>query len=129
MVSTIYLVTQVGIAELRNANRLITGCLQPYSQKLEIVLNRYKDMKFGMESDAVEKALTRQADWRIPNDYEAVIGNAKHRNAIGPEGVENSAGDPEDGPDRVGTPRRTATEEKEVRPVRLRIRGLRATRA
>ena len=72
MVSTIYLVTQVGIAELRNANRLITGCLQPYSQKLEIVLNRYKDMKFGMESDAVERALTRQADWRIPNDYEAV---------------------------------------------------------
>jgi pilus assembly protein CpaE len=72
MVSTIYLVTQVGIAELRNANRLITGCLQPYSQKLEIVLNRYKDMKFGMESDAVEKALTRQADWRIPNDFLAV---------------------------------------------------------
>jgi pilus assembly protein CpaE len=72
MVSTIYLVTQVGIAELRNANRLITGCLQPYSQKLEIVLNRYKDMKFGMESDAVERALTRQADWRIPNDFLAV---------------------------------------------------------
>jgi pilus assembly protein CpaE len=72
MVSTIYLVTQVGIAELRNANRLITGCLQPYSQKLEIVLNRYKDMKFGIESDAVEKALTRQADWRIPNDFAAV---------------------------------------------------------
>jgi len=73
MVSTIYLVTQVGIADLRNANRLITGCLQPYSQKLEIVLNRYKDMKFGIESDAIEKALTRQADWRIPNDYEAVM--------------------------------------------------------
>ncbi len=73
MVSTIYLVTQVGVAELRNANRLITECLQPYSHKLEIVLNRYKDMKFGMESDAVEKALTRQADWRIPNDYEAVM--------------------------------------------------------
>jgi pilus assembly protein CpaE len=73
MVSTIYLVTQVGIAELRNANRLITGCLQPYSQKLEVVLNRFKDMKFGIEFDAIEKALTRQADWRIPNDYEAVM--------------------------------------------------------
>jgi pilus assembly protein CpaE len=35
-------------------------------------LNRYKDMKFGIESDAVEKALTRQADWRIPNDFAAV---------------------------------------------------------
>ncbi len=73
MVSTIYLVTQVGVAELRNANRLITECLQPYSHKLEIVLNRYKDMKFGIEFDAVEKALTRQAEWRIPNDYAAVM--------------------------------------------------------
>src|SRR5580698_2079728 len=73
MVSTIYLVTQVGIAELRNANRLITGCLQPYSHKLEVVLNRYKDMKFGIEFDAIEKALTRPAEWRIPNDYEAVM--------------------------------------------------------
>jgi pilus assembly protein CpaE len=72
MVSTIYLVTQVGIAELRNANRLITGCLQPYSQKLEVVLNRFKDMKFGIEFDAIEKALTRPAEWRIPNDYAAV---------------------------------------------------------
>ena len=73
MVSTIYLVTQVGVAELRNANRLITGCLQPYSHKLEVVLNRYKEMKFGIEFDAIEKALTRPAAWRIPNDYEAVM--------------------------------------------------------
>jgi pilus assembly protein CpaE len=72
MVSTIYLVTQVGIAELRNANRLITGCLQPYSQKLEIVLNRHKDEMFGIEVAAIEKALTRPAQWRIPNDFPAV---------------------------------------------------------
>jgi Flp pilus assembly CpaE family ATPase len=72
MVSTIYLVTQVGIAELRNANRLITGCLQPYSHKLEIVLNRHKDELFGIEVQAIENALTRQARWRIPNDYSSV---------------------------------------------------------
>ena len=101
MVSTIYLVTQIGIAELRNSNRLITGCLQPYAQKLEIVLNRHKDKMFGIEVQAIEKALTRQADWRIPNDYAAVMRNAKHRNAISAEGVENSAGDPDDGPVRV----------------------------
>ena len=71
-VSTVYLVTQVGIAELRNANRLITGCLQPYSPKLEIVLNRYKAEMFGIGVEAIEGALTRQADWRIPNDYPAV---------------------------------------------------------
>jgi pilus assembly protein CpaE len=72
MVSTIYLVTQVGIAELRNANRLITGCLQPYSHKLEIVLNRHRDEMFGIEAKAIEKALTRRAQWQIPNDYAAV---------------------------------------------------------
>ena len=71
-VSTVYLVTQIGIAELRNANRLITGCLQPYSPKLEIVLNRYKAEMFGIGVEAIEGALTRQADWRIPNDYPAV---------------------------------------------------------
>jgi pilus assembly protein CpaE len=72
MVSTIYLVTQIGIAELRNSNRLITGCLQPYAQKLEIVLNRHRDEMFGIESQAIEKALKRQAEWRIPNDFPAV---------------------------------------------------------
>ena len=72
MVSTIYLVTQVGIAELRNANRLISGCLQPYAHKLEIVLNRHKDEMFGIEGQAIEKALAREAQWRIPNDFLAV---------------------------------------------------------
>jgi pilus assembly protein CpaE len=72
MVSTIYLVTQVGVAELRNSNRLITGCLQPYESKLEIVVNRYKAEMFGIEDKAIEEALTRSAQWRIPNNYEAV---------------------------------------------------------
>jgi pilus assembly protein CpaE len=72
MVSTIYLVTQMGIAELRNANRLITGCLQPYAQKLEIVLNRHKDEMFGIGEKAIKQALTRNAQWRIPNNYRAV---------------------------------------------------------
>jgi pilus assembly protein CpaE len=72
MVSTIYLVTQMGIAELRNANWLITGCLQPYAQKLEIVLNRHEDEMFGIDVEAIKEALTRQAQWRIPNNYRAV---------------------------------------------------------
>jgi pilus assembly protein CpaE len=70
--STIYLVTQIGVAELRNANRLITGCLQPYSPKLEIVLNRYKAQMFGVGADLIDGALTRQPQWKIPNDYSAV---------------------------------------------------------
>jgi pilus assembly protein CpaE len=72
MVSTVFLVTQVGVAELRNSNRLITGCLQAYSAKLEIVLNRYTAEMFGIDDTAIEGALTRPAQWRIPNDYPAV---------------------------------------------------------
>jgi pilus assembly protein CpaE len=72
MVSKIYLVTQVGVAELRNSNRLITGCLQPYGSKLEIVLNRYTAELFGIDDASIEKALTRPAQWRLPNDYPTV---------------------------------------------------------
>jgi pilus assembly protein CpaE len=72
IVSTVFLVTQVGVAELRNSNRLITGCLQPYASKVEIVLNRYTAEMFGIDDSAIESALTRPAQWRIPNDYPAV---------------------------------------------------------
>ncbi len=37
----VYLVTQVGITELRNANRLITEYFKGHSGKLQIVLNRF----------------------------------------------------------------------------------------
>lgn len=72
MVSTVFLVTQVGVAELRNSNRLITGCLQAHNTKLEIVLNRYTAEMFGIDDAAIESALTKPAHWRIPNDYPAV---------------------------------------------------------
>lgn len=70
--STIYLITQVGVSELRNANRLIMGVLEPYKWKLEIVLNRHTAAIFGMGDGAIERILTRPAQWRIPNDYDAV---------------------------------------------------------
>ncbi len=72
IVSTIFLVTQVGVAELRNSNRLITSCLQAYSAKLEIVLNRYTAEMFGIDDAAIESALTRTPQWKIPNDYPTV---------------------------------------------------------
>ena len=72
LASIIFLVTQVGIAELRNSNRLITDCLQDYGSKVEIVLNRYTADMFGINDEAIEDALTRPAKWRIPNDFAAV---------------------------------------------------------
>ena len=70
--TTIYLITQVGIPELRNSNRLITGALQPYLPKLEIVLNRYTSALFEIGDTEIARALTRPAQWRIPNDFNAV---------------------------------------------------------
>jgi pilus assembly protein CpaE len=72
LVSTIYLVTQVGVADLRNANRLITECFQENSTKIEVVWNRYTDAIFGIDDETIESVLTRPAQWRIPNDFAAV---------------------------------------------------------
>jgi len=72
LASRIYLVTQSGVPELRNANRMITGSIPAYGYKLEIVLNRYAPKSMGIDDGAIERALTMAPKWRIPNDYFAV---------------------------------------------------------
>jgi len=67
--STVYLVTQVSIPELRNSNRLITEFFKGDGPKLEIVLNRHMPRSMGMDEQHVTKALTKPATWKIPNDY------------------------------------------------------------
>ena len=69
---TIYLVTQAGIPELRNSNRLITQFFSAGGPKLEIVINRYEPRSLGVTDDHITKALTRPAQWKIPNDYASV---------------------------------------------------------
>jgi len=69
---TIYLVTQAGIPELRNSNRLISQFFNAGSPKLEIVINRYEARGLGVSDETITKALTRPANWKIPNDYAAV---------------------------------------------------------
>jgi pilus assembly protein CpaE len=70
--ATIYLVTQVGLAELRNSNRLISLLSTAGSPKLEIVINRYDPLNLEIAEEQVIGALTRPAEWKIPNDYAAV---------------------------------------------------------
>ena len=70
--STIYLVTQAGIPELRNSNRLISQFFTSGGPKLEIVINRYQPKALGVGDEHITKALTRPAQWKIPNDYAAV---------------------------------------------------------
>jgi Flp pilus assembly CpaE family ATPase len=70
--STVYLVIQAGIAGLRNSNRLIQQYFNTGVPKLEIVLNRFEPRTMGVSEDQITKALTRPAQWKIPNDYAAV---------------------------------------------------------
>jgi pilus assembly protein CpaE len=70
--ATIYLVTQLGLAELRNSNRLISLLSAAGSPKLEIVINRYEPLNQEIDEEQVTQALTRPAEWKIPNDYAAV---------------------------------------------------------
>lgn len=70
--TTIYLVTQAGIPELRNSNRLISQFFTGASPRLEIVINRYEPRSLGVAEEHITKALTRPAQWKIPNDYPSV---------------------------------------------------------
>ena len=70
--STIYLITQTGISELRNSNRLISQFFNDGYPNLEIVINRF-DSRFHetVNEDVVTKALCRPVRWKIPNDQDA----------------------------------------------------------
>jgi pilus assembly protein CpaE len=72
MAATVYLVTQVSIPELRNANRLVSEFFTRDNSRLEIVLNRYMPRMAGIDEDSITKALTLPAKWKIPSDYPAV---------------------------------------------------------
>ena len=68
--TAVYLVTQAGVPELRNSNRLIN---QVFSEDggphLEIVLNRFDAKLLGVSEEQIGKALTRPAQWKIPSDH------------------------------------------------------------
>jgi pilus assembly protein CpaE len=70
--ATVYLVTQVGIPELRNSHRLIAQLSAEGSPKLEIVINRYDPRSQEIDEEHITKALTRPAQWKVPNNYAAV---------------------------------------------------------
>jgi pilus assembly protein CpaE len=79
--SIIYLVTQVGISELRNAHRMITQFFGARGPSLQIVLNRYTQRALLFDDAQITKTLTRPADLRIPDDYGAA---RRTRNASTP---------------------------------------------
>lgn len=70
--STIYLVTQAGISELRNSNRLISQFFTEGGPKLEIVVNRFEPRSLGgVNEEVITRALGRPLRWKIPDDQDA----------------------------------------------------------
>ncbi|HEX7362834.1 MAG TPA: hypothetical protein VF283_20275 [Bryobacteraceae bacterium] len=87
--NAVYLVSQVSVADLRNANRFISRYFMGVAaEKLELVLNRYQPRSLEIDESAITKALTRPAKWKVPNDFAAV---RRAQNAGTPLALEKSA--------------------------------------
>ena len=74
MADLIYLVMQVDISALRNAQRLISHIQGPGDgpSRIDLVLNRYDLRKLDIEEGQISKALALPLKWKIPNDYDGV---------------------------------------------------------
>jgi pilus assembly protein CpaE len=83
----IYLIAQVGVSELRNANRLITQFFSSHGRKLQIVLNRYTPHALLFDDQQIAKALTRSIQWKIPDDYASA---RRTRNTATPIALEDT---------------------------------------
>jgi pilus assembly protein CpaE len=68
----VYLVSQVGLSELRNSNRIISELFKSDFPRLEIVLNRYTPASLGIDEEHITRALTRRAQWKITDDISTV---------------------------------------------------------
>lgn len=71
--SIVYLVVQITVSELRNANRLISEFYREGELKLEVVLNRFTPRSMGIDEENITKALTMPAAWKIPSDYSSAL--------------------------------------------------------
>jgi Flp pilus assembly CpaE family ATPase len=83
--STVYLVTQAGISELRNSNRLISQFFGEGGPRLEIVLNRFAPhLQVGVNEEVITKALGRPVRWKIPDDHFATRSMQSTATALSP---------------------------------------------
>ena len=83
----VYLVTQVGVSELRNSNRMISKFFAGRGRSLQIVINRYMPHALLFDEQHIAKALTRPAQWRIPDDYASA---RRTQNTASPLALEDS---------------------------------------
>ena len=74
MADLVYLVMQVDIPTLRNAQRIIAHIQAPakHTPRVELVLNRYDSRNLEIQEGQITKALALPLTWKIPNDYAGV---------------------------------------------------------
>ncbi len=70
--SILYLITQAGIPELRNANQFLAHSLNLGIANVEVVLNRYESTAPDFSDADVSRALNHPVSWKIPNDFKAM---------------------------------------------------------
>ncbi len=69
--STVFLVTQVGVSELRAANLMMKRFFAQRGDNVQIIVNRYKASDLLFDDKTITEALTKPADWKIPDDWAA----------------------------------------------------------
>lgn len=77
-----YLVTQVSVTELRNANRIIREFFPQGMRRPEVILNRFNPKSAGIDDESIRKALTMEPRWRIPGDYIAVRDSISMKSSV-----------------------------------------------
>jgi pilus assembly protein CpaE len=77
-----YLVTQVSVTELRNANRIIGEFFPSGTRRPDVVLNRFNPKSAGIDDESIRKALTMEPKWRIPGDYIAVRDSISMKSSV-----------------------------------------------
>ena len=80
--TTVYLITQVSVSELRNSNRLISEFFPSFGEKLEVVLNRFTPKSLGIDEQEIKKALKVSPEWKIPSDYGTALRAQNTANAL-----------------------------------------------
>ncbi len=82
--TSVYLVSQVSVSELRNSNRLIAEFFSGSSSnsKLEVVLNRFTARALGIDEQEIKKALKVSPEWKIPSDYGTALRAQNTANAL-----------------------------------------------
>ena len=90
LADSIYLVTQVDVPSLRNANRLIAymDVMGNSQRRVEVVLNRFDPRRTEIDDERITKALSRPFQWKVPNDF---TGVRRSENTGEPLALQNSA--------------------------------------